>query len=578
MFDAGALIFRIQAQGAKVFQRDMSEADEATDKLGKSAQEAADSTEELGNKQDSTSKSTRDSTKSHEKATKSTKDLASAQREVGGVLAGVGAALVATSGLAAKAAIDWESAWTGVEKVVDGTPEQLAAVEDSLRGMARELPASQGEIAAVAEAAGRLGVESESIAGFTRTMIDMGEATDIVAEEAATQLARFMNVMGTSTDDVDRLGSSIVDLGNNFATSESEIVALSSRLAGAGAQIGLTEGDVTGLAAALSAVGVNAEAGGTALSKVMIDIAASVDEGGERLDQFAEVSGLSADEFAKKWKEDPGAALAAFVGGLADAESQGKSTIGILADMDITEQRMRDSLLKAAAASDDFSRAMEMGNAAFEENVALQTEAEKRYATTASRIEIMRNNIVDAAIDMGSVFLPAVQGVTDGISKMSNFIADQPGEVQGLIGALGLGVGAVTLFGGVFLLALPKIAEFRTSLRVLSTEMPRTTKAMRGVTGFLMGPWGVAIGAGIAVLAAFGAAQGDAAARTEAYVDTLEEAPTRSPGRLGKWPRRISWHVSHSCGGNRIRPLTRRRSSGSVWRPSPTQRSAMRMR
>src|SRR5690606_27074379 len=184
------------------------------------------------------------------------------------------------------------------------------------------------EIAATAEAASRLGVEVESVAGFTRAMIDMGEATDLSADEAATTLARFSNIMGTSTDDVSRLGSSIVELGNNFATSESEIVAMAARLAGAGAQIGMTEGDVTGLAAALSAVGIEAEAGGSAMSKVMIDIAASVDEGGERLAMFADVAGMTADQFASVWQSSPGEALSAFVQGLADAESQGKSALG----------------------------------------------------------------------------------------------------------------------------------------------------------------------------------------------------------------------------------------------------------
>src|SRR5690606_27654269 len=153
--------------------------------------------------------------------------------------------------MAAKASMDWESSWAGVLKTVDGSPAQLKAVEDGLRGLARELPASHQEIAAVAEAAGQLGVETDSVVKFTRTMINLGETTNLSAEEAATSLARFSNIMGTSQDDVDRLGSTLVGLGNNFATTEGEIMAMGMRLSGIGAQLGLTEGDVLGLAAAM---------------------------------------------------------------------------------------------------------------------------------------------------------------------------------------------------------------------------------------------------------------------------------------------------------------------------------------
>ena len=77
------------------------------------------------------------------------------------VLASVGAL-----GLAAKAAMDWESSWAGVQKTVDGSPQQMAALEAGLRGLARELPATHTEIAAVAEAAGQLGIETPNVLGL----------------------------------------------------------------------------------------------------------------------------------------------------------------------------------------------------------------------------------------------------------------------------------------------------------------------------------------------------------------------------------------------------------------------------
>ncbi|MCK8477234.1 phage tail tape measure protein [Microbacterium aurugineum] len=423
--------------------------------------------------------------------------------QLGVVALGVGTAMTAMTALSVKAAVGWESAWAGVTKTVEGTPAQLAAVEDGLRGLTSVLPASHDEIAAVAEAAGQLGIQTPNVVAFTRTMIDLGETTNLTANEAATSLARFMNIMGTSQDQVDNLGSALVGLGNNYATTEAEIVDMSLRLAGAGKQIGLTEGQVLGLSTALSSVGIEAEAGGSAMSKVMIDIAASVDEGGDRLELFAKTAGVSADTFAAKWKSDPAAALSLFVKGLANAESQGTSTLGVLSELGITEVRMRDALLRSASAADMFSDSMAMGNAEFEKNTALLTEAEKRYETVESQMKIAGNAINDAAISFGSVFLPAIAEAAGGVKEFAGFLADIPEPVQGIIAVLTGVVGVTALVGGAALVAVPKVVAFKIAM----AELPGVTGAIRsglgGMASFLGGPWGVAIVAATALMATY---------------------------------------------------------------------------
>lgn len=423
--------------------------------------------------------------------------------QLGTVALGVGAAMTAMTALSIKAAIGWESAWAGVTKTVEGTPAQLAAVEDGLRGLTSVLPASHEEIAAVAEAAGQLGIETPNVVAFTRTMIDLGETTNLSANEAATSLARFMNIMGTAQGDVGKLGSAIVGLGNNYATTEAEIMEMAMRLAGAGKQVGLTEGQVLGLSTALSSVGIEAEAGGSAMSKVMIDIAASVDEGGSRLELFAKTAGTSADSFAAKWKSDPAAALSLFVKGLSNAESQGSSTLGVLSELGITEVRMRDALLRSASAADMFAGAMGMGNSEFEKNNALLTEAEKRYATVESQMQIAGNAVNDAAISFGSVFLPAVAEAAGGLKEFAGFLADIPEPVQGIIGVLTGVVGVTALVGGAALVAIPKVVAFKAAMQSLPSVTNAVRSGLGGISSFLGGPWGVALFAATAAVALF---------------------------------------------------------------------------
>ncbi|MFD2757109.1 phage tail tape measure protein [Gulosibacter faecalis] len=404
-----------------------------------------------------------------------------AAEKIGSQMLFAGAAITAGLGFGVKAAMDWESAWTGVLKTVDGTPAQLSAVEEGLRELTSVLPASHTEIAAVAEAAGQLGIATPNVVEFTRTMIDLGETTNLSAEEAATALARFMNIMGTSQDDVDRLGSALVGLGNNFATTEAEILEMAMRLAGAGTQIGMTEGDVLGLATALSSVGIEAEAGGSAMSKVMIDIAASVDKGGERLEQFAKVAGMSADDFAQKWRTEPGAALQAFVQGLADAESQGTTTLSILEELGITEVRMRDALLRASSAAGTFGDAMAMGNEEFEKNLALQQEAELRYGTTESKLGILRNRLTEAAITLGATLLPALEAVMSAVGDFADGLSGMDGPMAAIVAWGGVVAAALLLAGGAFLTLVPKIVATNVALQTLGINTGKATGALKNM-------------------------------------------------------------------------------------------------
>ena len=82
-----------------------------------------------------------------------------------------------------------------------------------------------------------------------------------------------------SADNSDRLGAPIVDLGNNFATTEAEIVDMATNLASAGSQVGMSESQILGMATALSSVGMEAQAGGTAISRLMVEMKVAAETG-----------------------------------------------------------------------------------------------------------------------------------------------------------------------------------------------------------------------------------------------------------------------------------------------------------
>lgn len=337
--------------------------------------------------------------------------------DFGGTLTkGVSAPLIASAGFALKAAIDYETAFAGVKKTVDGTPQQFDKLSASIREMAKEMPSSAVEIANVAEAAGQLGVPIGAIKDFSKTMINLGVSTNLSSEEAASSIAKIGNIMQVTGKDLGtwsgHFGSAVVDLGNHFATTERDIVAMANRLAAGGKIAGLTTQDILGLATAMSSVGIEAEAGGTAMTQTLTGIGKAVDGVGdgakEKLELLARVSGVSAQKFAETWKKHPVEALQEFIKGLERGAKQGKNIDEVLSALDMTGIRQGNMLKSLALASDRMGEAVRRSNSAWKENTALTTEAQKRYETTESQLKIFKNQITDLAIEFGGPLLKAM--------------------------------------------------------------------------------------------------------------------------------------------------------------------------
>jgi len=317
-----------------------------------------------------------------------------------------------------KASMEFESAFASVRKTVDATEEEYESLSASVKQMSTEIATSSSTIAEVMANAGQLGIQKDYLVDFTRTMIDLGNSTDISADEAATAIAQFANVTRMAQTDFGRFGSALVDLGNNFATTESAIMNMATRLAAAGSQVGLTQPQILGFATALSSVGLEAEAGGTAFSKAMIQMQVAVETGNDSLKDFAKVAGMTTDEFKAMWKADPAGAIEAFIVGLSKMDEQGISAIATLEEMGLSEVRLRDTLLRATNATELFSEAQEMANDAWEENTALTNEASKRYATTASKLQNLKNTAILAAQRIGDDLNPTIQNLIDGAKDL----------------------------------------------------------------------------------------------------------------------------------------------------------------
>lgn len=363
-------------------------------------------------------------------------------------------------------AVSFDSAMTGVRKTTDMTDAEFDQMGKSIRKMSKEIPATADEIAGVAEIAGQLGVPKKELLEYSRAMIDMGESTNLSAEVAAESMARFSNITGLdiTAENANKLGSTIVALGNNFATSEADIMAMGMRLAGTGVQVGLTEAQILGMSAAMSSAGINAEAGGSSMSRVMQKINTEVLGSGENLSNFAKVAGMSAQDFSKSWKENPQEAITSFVKGLDEIKQAGGDVAGTLKEMDINSSQEIDTLARLSGAHEMLSDAMNQSGDAWEKGTALSAEAQQRYESAAAQFQVAKNKISDAFREVGIAIMPTLMQIADGISGLVEKFAGLDPGIQGfIVKALAIAfiagpiimaiagvVGAISTIGGAF--------------------------------------------------------------------------------------------------------------------------------
>lgn len=389
------------------------------------------------------------------------------------------------------------------------------------------MPSSAVEIAHVAEAAGQLGVPIGAIKDFSKTMINLGVSTNLSSEEAASSIAKIGNIMQVSGKDLGtwsaHFGSSLVDLGNHFSTTERDIVEMTNRLAAGGKLAGLTTPEILGLATAMSSVGIEAEAGGSAMTQTLTGIGKAVSGVGkgakEKLEVIAQTAGMTAEQFSTAWKQKPAEALQAFIKGLQRAHDEGKNMDGILDELGMTGIRQGNMLKSLASASDKMSEAVSRSNTAWKENNALTNEASKRYETTESQLKIFKNKLTDIAIEFGGPLLkalnsgldaakPWIQTLSDMAKKFSEMSTEQQQSIL-MWGAFAAAIGpAMKILGG----GARIISGFSKTLGTVARGIGKFSGVLKSVSegnGFINSLKGMATG-----MTATGTAAESAAAST----------------------------------------------------------------
>ncbi len=288
----------------------------------------------------------------------------------------------------------FETGLVGVGKTTNMLGRELDALGQSVINLSTVIPVSTSELLEIGQAAGQLGVTgADNILKFTDTVAKLGTASDLAGEEAATVLARMLNVTGEAVGTVDTLASVIVALGNTSAATEKEIAHHATMVAQATAVYNTSSAEASALGAALAALGMRAELGGSSVGRAYRAMDAAIRGHGQELKLLAEITGQTGDEITETFKNNSTEAFQLFLKGLDRVIDSGGDVNRVLAAFGLQGEEILKTLPTLAKNYDLVSKSLKTARGELENTTALETEASRAFGTLESKVKIFGNTI-----------------------------------------------------------------------------------------------------------------------------------------------------------------------------------------
>jgi TP901 family phage tail tape measure protein len=421
----------------------------------------------------------------------------------------VGAPLAALGVKSYNLAADYENAMAQIQVATGGTEDEMLTLEEQMLGMTERLPISFTELATLMTTLAQANVPMDQLAQVAEVMVGLDNVTDVGAAESAKGVIQFLTVLGEGYGNIENMASALAVLGTNSVSTGSDIFEMAQRMVATGSVAGMSAVDILSLATGFSSLGINAEAGGSAASKLMkaMSLAAATGEGFYNVikdDQvvsigFGEAMGLSMEQFKAAWAKSPADTMLSFFQSLQNAGETGQGAIiGLLDAMGITEIRMSNLVLAAAKNPALFGELLTMGQEAWDENAALAEKTAIAYDTTTNQGVINMNKIENAGADVGENVKDAVQPIIDTVTNLVSEFGKLDEDTQSrwvkvagalvLLGPAALGIGKVVSSVGSLIGFIGKVK---------AGDAENFTKLIN----VLSGPIGIGIGAAAGTLA-----------------------------------------------------------------------------
>ena len=433
-------------------------------------------------------------------------------KNIMGALAPISGAIVGS----VKCFADYDDAMSHLSRTSGLTGKDLEAMKASIANMSNELGLSEADVAGIAASVAAYGISGvDDLSEVTKAAAQMQVAFEgVSAEDAAASLAKFGSITGLSMKDASKLGSCLGALENNSKAMAGQIMEVNNRIGGMGAAVGMTAADISAWSTTLISGGMSAELAGSNFSKFQGVLSAACSKGGEAVQGFADVAGMSADEFIQLYKTDATGATEAFLQGLNNIQKGGGSVVSTLEDLGLsgTEQvRMMQVLMAAADGTgkeySDLQKYMSIANDEFNRGKSLQEEFDEASKTIGFALQKVKAELEDTgkafAVALEPAITDAADKFTEWLGKVQTFVQEHPKVVQGITGIVAgaMAFGGVALVVGKFVSAIGGIVSGVGSAISAVSGIASAISGLGGVVGLLTNPITLVI-AGIAAFVA----------------------------------------------------------------------------
>ncbi len=403
-------------------------------------------------------------------------DMANEARRVSLALIGVGAASL-------KVAVDFERAFVDVKRVTGVTGEAMNQLREDLVDISTSSSISFTEVAKLATLGAQMGISANNIASFAETVAKFSAVTGVSVDTASASFGRIAQLLNLSSSEYEKLASAILYTGNRSVATESEILAVTTQIAASAEQAGFAADEVVGLSTALASLKIPPEMSRGVILRLFSDFDKVVAEGGQQLSDFGVLMGLTRDQTAKLWENDPSKFFTKFTASLGSASGSAAEMNVALNALGIVETREIATLQRLAGAPELVAKSMKDAGIAMEEGTEVNKQFGQVSETVSEKLKKLQNSIQALADSNLAGVLSPLAAVIDVISGTLTKLSKTPvvGVFLGIVTAVAGAIGVFGLYKAALFQASASLMAFKLTQQQLATNSALTAISLRSV-------------------------------------------------------------------------------------------------
>ncbi|MGO1068393.1 phage tail tape measure protein [Lysobacter sp. CA199] len=413
---------------------------------------------------------------------------ASAAASAGASLGVAGAATAAPILFAVRAYASFEDAMTGVARQVDGMRDKVGRLTPLYYSMGRELqklsedlPGTAEELAAIAEAAARMGIKGEKdILAFTKTVSVMADAFNLPTDEIGESMGKLRSLYKVPIGSIEELGDAINYLDDNAQSQGRDIIDVMQRLGGVADKLNYRQ--AAALGSTFLSLGSAPEVAASAANAMVRELAVATMQG-KRFQNGLRALSLDADALQQGMVTDAQGTIKRVLAAIKQLPGKDQLTV----TTQLFGKEFGDDASKLANNLDEYERQIKLT-----EDARALGSSQREAAARANNLSAIWANAKDTgrnfAADAGALLAPNLREIGDRLKGMTQsaraWIAANPAMAAGLVKAAAAGAVMLTVLGGLALVLagiLGPLAVIRYGLTSLGPALTQAQTALSGL-------------------------------------------------------------------------------------------------